>query len=214
MREHVRRVTLSGPGGARVPLVRAEWTIFESSAPAPPDRPPFWLPWYLLLGAAIGVGALLLARPAQRHPAARFGFLTLAGGWAAVAGLAGLVLAGLWGLTDHVAASHNENLLQVSPLALLLLPSLRPALRGKDAARLGYRVALVLAGLSVAGLGLKLVPGFGQVNGPVIALALPAQLGIAAALRRLRGVVAPAARSTLRAPAAARPAPPGTPGRR
>ena len=43
MREHVRRVTVSGPGGARMPLVRAERTLFESSEPAPPEAPPSWL---------------------------------------------------------------------------------------------------------------------------------------------------------------------------
>ena len=48
-------------------------------------------------------------------------------------------------------------------------------------------VAVVVAGLSLLGLMLKLLPGFDQVNQPVIALALPAQAGIAAALWRLRG---------------------------
>jgi hypothetical protein len=46
-------------------------------------------------------------------------------------------------------------------------------------------VAVVVAGLSLLGLLLKLLPGFDQVNQPVIALALPAQAGIAAALWRL-----------------------------
>ena len=107
------------------------------------------------------------------------------GGWAVVAGLAGLVLAGLWGLTDHVAASHNENLLQLSPLALSILPALPAALRGKMMARYGLAAAALVAALSVLGLVLKALPGFDQVNGPVIALALPAQVGIAAALARL-----------------------------
>ena len=208
MRDHVRQVMLPGPNGRRVPLVRSERTIFESSAPLPPARPPRWLSWYLALGATIGGGALLLARSARGHAAARFGFLVIVGGWAVVAGLAGLVLAGLWGLTDHVAASHNENLLQVNPLALLVLAALPAALRGKGAARLGYGAAVLVAGLSVLGLVLKLLPGFDQVNGPIIAMALPAQVGIAAALGRLRG--APTATSTPRSPAAVLPAPPGT----
>jgi uncharacterized membrane protein len=185
MREHVRHVTLPGPDGERRPLVRGEWTVFESSAPAPPARPPGWLPWYLLVGVVIGGSAVLLARPARRSAPARFAFLASVGGWAVVAGLAGLVLAGLWGLTDHVAASHNENLLQLSPLALLILPALPAALRGKAMARYGLIAAALVAGLSGLGLLLKLLPGFDQVNGPVIALALPAQVGLAAALARL-----------------------------
>ena len=46
-------------------------------------------------------------------------------------------------------------------------------------------MAAIVAGLSLLGLLLKVFPGFDQHNGPVIALALPAQLGIAAALRHL-----------------------------
>jgi hypothetical protein len=44
-----------------------------------------------------------------------------------------------------------------------------------------------VAALSVLGLALQALPGLNQVNGPVIALALPAQVGIAAGLRRLIG---------------------------
>jgi hypothetical protein len=212
MRDHVRRVTLPGPAGTRVPLVRSERTIFESSAPVPPARPPSWVPWYLVLGAAVGGGALLLAHSARRSAAARFGFMTIVGGWAILAGLAGLLLAGLWGLTDHAMAAHNENLLQVNPLALLLLPAMRAALAGTPAARFYRGAALLVAGLSVLGLALKLLPGFDQVNGPIIALALPAQVGIAAALGRLR-VSGPDA-ATLPARAAVRPVSRGVPGRR
>ena len=185
MREHVRRVTVPGPAGSRLPLVRSERTLFESSAAPPPEVPPSWLRWYLAIGAAIGGAALVLASRAREHAPARAGFLVLAGGWAIAAGLAGLVLAGLWGLTDHVMAACNENLLQANPLALLLVPGILAAGRGGRAVRFAARWAPVVAGLSLLGLLLKAVPGFDQVNGPVIALALPAHLGIAAALRRL-----------------------------
>ncbi len=185
MREHVRHVTVPGPDGGRLPLVRSERTLFESSATPPPDAPPFWLPWYLALGTAIGGAALVLAGRAKAGGPARVGFLVVAGGWAAVAGLGGLVLAGLWGLTDHVMAYCNENLLQLNPIALLLLPAIVGALRGSQAVRWAWPVAVSVVGLSVLGLVLKLLPGFDQVNGPVIAMALPAQVGIAAGIRRL-----------------------------
>jgi hypothetical protein len=186
MRDWVRGVTVPGSDGRPVPLVRSERTIFESSAPPPPEGPPAWVPWYLLLGLAIGAGALLLGGKARGTAAARLGFLALTGGWAMLAGLSGIVLAGLWGLTDHVAAYCNENLLQLNPLALLLLPASLAVVRGGEDTRRWIRVALLVAGLSAMGLLLKLLPGFGQVNGPIIALALPAQLGIAAALIRLQ----------------------------
>jgi hypothetical protein len=185
MREHVRRVTIAGPDGARVPLVRSERTLFESSAPAPPEAPPSWLGWYLLLGVAIGGVALAAAPHARASGWARAAFLVVTGGWALLAGLAGLVLAGLWGLTDHVMAYRNENLLQLSPLALLLLPAMTWALRRSDRARIGVVVAAGVAGLSALGLLLKALPGFDQRNAPVIAFALPAQVGIALALRHL-----------------------------
>ncbi len=185
MREHVRRVTVAAPDGRPVPLVRSERTIFESTAPPPPETPPSWVGWYLAIGAAIGGAALLLARRARDSRAAGRGLMTLVGVWGLVAGLAGLVLAGLWGLTDHVMAYRNENLLQVNPLALVLMAgTVGAAWRGKTT-RLASGAALVLAVLSVLGLLLKLLPWFAQENAAVIALALPAQVGIAAALRRV-----------------------------
>jgi hypothetical protein len=185
MRDWVRTVSVPGPGGAHVPLVRSERTIFESSATPPPATPPSWLGWYLAVGLAVGGAALVLAGRARTSALARFGFLTITGGWAVVAGLSGLVLAGLWGLTDHVMAYRNENLFQLSPFALLLCPAAVAVLRRPSMSVGWRRIALAVAGLSLLGLVLKLLPGFDQVNGPIIALALPAQLGIAAALERL-----------------------------
>jgi hypothetical protein len=47
-------------------------------------------------------------------------------------------------------------------------------------------VAMIVAGLSAVGLLLKLLPGFYQVNGEIIALALPAHLGVAAGIWQLK----------------------------
>jgi hypothetical protein len=185
LREHARLVTVPGPNGGRLPLVRSERTLFESTASPPPDAPPNWLRWYLLAGVAIGAAAWALARRARESLAARIGVALLAGGWALVAGLAGVVMAGLWGLTDHVMAGCNENLLQMNPLALLVLPGVVGWSRRGRRVRLAAGAATAAAGLSLLGLGLKLLPTMDQVNGPIIALALPAQLGIALGLRRL-----------------------------
>ncbi len=57
MREHLRTVRVAGPGGAAVPLVKSERTIFESTAPAPPDAPPDWLAGYLAIGAPSARGS-------------------------------------------------------------------------------------------------------------------------------------------------------------
>jgi hypothetical protein len=192
MRKHVRQVTVLGPDGVDRPLVRSERTLFESTAPPPPNAPPAWLPWYLVLGAAVGGTAWVLARRVGPSDGARWGFVLVVGGWALLAGTAGLVMAGLWGLTDHVMASCNENLLQMNPLALLMLPGLVGWRRGSRWVTLAAGVATATACLSVLGFLLQALPGLDQVNGPVIALALPAQVGIAAALRR--AAAAPEAR--------------------
>jgi hypothetical protein len=184
MREHMRQVTVPGPDGGRLPLVRSERTIFESTAPPPPEAPPNWQRWYLAAGVSIGAATWLLARKARTSWVAWLAFVLVAGGWMLLAGLAGVVMAGLWGLTDHVAAGCNENLLQMSPLALLVLPGVVGGGRGRTG-RLARGAAAAVAGLSALGLGLKLLPAMDQVNGPIIALALPAQIGIAAGLHRL-----------------------------
>jgi hypothetical protein len=187
LREHLRRVTIAGPDGRSTPLVKSEHTLFLSTAASPPDAPPDWLPAYLLLGSTIGALAWLLSRGARRSPVARAGFLFVVAGWTLLAGLAGLVLAGLWGLTDHVMAYRNENLLQLSPLALLILPVLFGAVRGAQGrGRAAFAMAGAVAGISGLGLVVKLLPGFDQVNGSIIALALPAHLGVAVALRSFR----------------------------
>jgi hypothetical protein len=185
MRSWVRTVSVSGPDGRSLPLVRSERTIFESSAPPPPEAPPHWLSWYLLLGLTIGGGMLLLARRARAAAAARLGFLVVTASWLVLTGLAGLILAGLWGVTDHVMAYRNENLLQLDPLALALLPAAFAAVRGAGAPPWSVKLAQAIALLSLLGLAFKLLPGFDQVNGPIIALALPAQLGVASAFTAL-----------------------------
>ena len=186
LREHLRKVSLAGPNGTTIPLVKSERTIFESSAPAPPDTPPNWLLGYLAIGLGLGASAIALSHAAPGNRLVRTAFLSLVGGWALIAGLAGLVLAGLWVGTDHVMAASNENLLQLNPLSLALLPFLAGA--GKSATRLATaaKIAAWIAAVAVLGLALKVLPSFHQVNGPVIALAVPAHLGIAAALRPRR----------------------------
>lgn len=95
------------------------------------------------------------------------------------------MLAGLWAFTDHVMAYRNENLFQVNPLVLGLAVLVPLALAGSGrAGRWAGSLALGLAMLSLAGLLLQVLPGFDQVNGPVIALALPVHFGIAIGLRR------------------------------
>jgi hypothetical protein len=207
LREHARRVVLHGPGGSTVPLVARERTLFESTAPQPPDAPPAWLPWYFALGAVVGgVVALLGAAAGGRQRRwARTGLGLFSIVWGGVGGLGGSVLAGLWAFTDHVMAYRNENLFQLNPLLLGLTVLVPIGLAGMHrAARWARFLALVLAGLSLAGLVLQALPGLDQVNGPIIAVMLPIHLGVATGLLR---AIRPE-------PAPGRPTPPGNQGTR
>ena len=56
------------------------------------------------------------------------------------------------------------------------------AIRSPRVGRVAQALALLVAGLSFLGLVLKVLPGFDQANVQVIALALPAHLGVAAGL--------------------------------
>jgi hypothetical protein len=113
--------------------------------------------------------------------------MMVSGGWALLVGILGLILVGLWALTDHTAAYRNENVLQASLIALALLPLLPGAARQGPGSRRALLLAGLVAGLSMAGLLLKLSPAFYQVNGEIIALALPIHLGVAAGIARLTG---------------------------
>jgi Domain of unknown function (DUF4105) len=185
MREHVRRVRVTYPDGSRVPLVASERTLFESTAPPPPNEPPSWLGWYLLLGSVIGAASALLGNVARHRRVGRLGLGTLAALWGFVGGLGGVVLAGLWAFTDHTMAYRNENLLQVNPLILGLGILVPLGLAGVALGRRWARtLSIWLVVLSFLGLVVQLLPGFDQVNGQVIALALPIHLGLAMGVRR------------------------------
>jgi hypothetical protein len=184
LRDHIRGVTIPGPDGEPVPLVAGERTLFESTAAPPPDAPPPWLRWYLLIGTVAGALVAVLGRMGRTQRAGRVLLGTLSVLWGVLAGLGGIVLAGLWAFTDHAMAYRNENLLQVNPFVLgvaILVPmAMAGSVRGARRAR---GLTLGLAALSLLGLLLQVVPGLDQVNGAVIALALPIHLGFAFALR-------------------------------
>lgn len=187
MREHVRRVKVTLADGTKVPLVKEERTLFESTAKPPPDTPPNWIRWYLAAGAAVGLLVLLFGTLARKSGFGRFGLGAIVVSWSLVAGIVGLILAGLWGLTDHRMAYRNENLLQLNPLSLVLLGAAVKGFRGSMAARrLARTLAIWVAGIALAGALLQALPRFDQVNGEIIAFALPIHLAVALGLRRAR----------------------------
>lgn len=198
VQERVREIRVPDGMGGEIPLVGREMVMVEAAGREPERaEPPFRLPWFLLGGLALGGAIAALAVGAARSRAARFGYAAVSSLWALFAGSSGVILLALWTLTDHEIAYRNENLLQLSPLAVplvVLLPAL--AYGACWAARPAWWLAAAAAGLSALGFALQLLPGLDQVNGMMIALALPANLAVAWSARRLaedRRPVAPRA---------------------
>lgn len=187
--ERVRGMTVQR-GSAEEPLVVEETVLYQAAGRAPArEEPPFWIPWFLLIGTVLGVGMAGLAEGTRRgNGVARFGLAALGGLWGLLMGTGGLLLLALWTATNHTIAHANENLLHIDPLALpltLLVPA--AAYGARWAAEPAWWIAAAVAGLSVLGVALQVLPGLDQVNGEVIALVLPAHLGLAWAAHRLLG---------------------------
>ncbi|HEX2971519.1 MAG TPA: DUF4105 domain-containing protein [Tepidisphaeraceae bacterium] len=182
MQRYLRDVTVVNAAGQRGPLVDSEMTVSAGSQTPVVAKPPSWVGYYLLLG--VGIGALVagLAWLAPKLRIARRGLAVVSGLWLLVTGVAGTFLAAVWLFSSHVAVYGNENILQCSPVALplaVLVPAL--AIGMGWARRLSKWVlyaAAFVAGGSVVGLILQVVPAFYQVNGELIALVLPVNLAL------------------------------------
>ncbi|HEX6833046.1 MAG TPA: DUF4105 domain-containing protein, partial [Rudaea sp.] len=184
---HLRDIRITDPAtGAAVPLVAAETQIAPARLPDPSEVPPAWIWPALAIGIVLGLVLLALAA-ARRHFAARALLATAAGLIALILGLGGLVLAGLWLLTDHESAWRNENLLLFDPLSLLLIPCWLGAWRARwRPSRFAQAVALLAAFLAALAFFVKVFPAFAQDNRFWIALLLPLQIAFALVVTRQR----------------------------
>ncbi len=177
LRPYLNAVTVRDPDGRIHPLVKQERHLVESDRYRVAEHPSNWTWRYLLIG--VGLGGLLggLGRLGRGSSGWRFVFAGVGGLWSLAVGLGGLALAGLWAFTTHQFAYWNENLFQLNVASLVVAAAVpRGVIRGASKV-LDFSVALV-AGIAGLGLLLKLVPGFDQSNLDVIALFLPAHLGL------------------------------------
>jgi hypothetical protein len=185
--DDLRDVTVLDAAGSEVPLVLSETRLFESTRPPDPIDAPSWtIPFLLIgiLGGGLIAGLGSISRRGSRAAAWLSGSLATA--WSFVAGIGGLLALFVWAVTDHVFLHSNENLLQLSPLSMVLVIGFVAA---HFSAGVRWLVPLAFAALALSVLGLVMqgIPGFDQVNGEIIALALPLHAGVAWAALQLTG---------------------------
>jgi hypothetical protein len=178
-------VRVADASGAPIPLVASETVVAKGTIEEAPALPPD-LRWpFLILGVAIALVLYALARArtrAARVPVAIFGVA-----FEVFCGLGGLVLLFLWFGTAHQSAWRNENLFLLNPLCLLLIPAMATLARAVPrTARIGSRVAWIVAVLAAFALFSKILPWFAQANLHRILLFHPIHLANALAVSRGR----------------------------
>ncbi|MEO7199491.1 MAG: DUF4105 domain-containing protein [Dokdonella sp.] len=176
--DHLRGVQIQHADGSSGPLVLGE-TLLAPMLLREPPAAALDLRWvFFPLGAILGFG--LLGLFAQRDRTwARRSFAGIAFGLSLIAGVAGLILAGLWVFTEHRAAWRNENLLLLSPLCLLLLPTWwRSARLHWAPSRQATGLAMLIALGASCALFVKILRAFPQENLPWIGLWLPVHLAL------------------------------------
>jgi hypothetical protein len=200
LRDRLRELTVtSGADGARVPLVTDE--RFIAPLPGMPtvverETAPrlFWR--LALVGVVLALLVVGLRIMAISRRGAAWGLALFASAWSLLCGLIGVILILAWTATLHIFWARNENLLQLSPLSLLLVALIPVALLSGRFQRFARLTAVAVLALAGVGLLLSLLPG-GQENRAIVALFFPMHLALAWALA-LPQVAAPATRrSTL-----------------
>jgi hypothetical protein len=182
--EHLRNATVTDESGVPRRLVLNEYSLSSSQRAPVLETEPHRFVGYLVFGICFGAALVALARVAtlrkSRWPRALL--LVVLVPWAILWGAGGAIGVYAWLFTDHTAGYRDENLFQMSPLLLVFAFMLPSALfRKRRGLRLVTWLAVATAGLSLLGLLLKILPAFWQHNAEIIALALPANLGLAAA---------------------------------
>lgn len=183
LRDAVRGLGRKASDGVERPLVSSEEVVVAARGNEEPQAPPRWLPYYLLLGLAMG-GALAWAGTRSAAGGSRLAtsVLVLGGGvWSLLAGIAGVLLVAVL-FTDHWAMRWNTSLFLFNPVHLALVALVPLAASGRARKR-AERVARLALWISVAGAGVSLLPI--QQNGIFVAWALPTQAGLWWGLRSM-----------------------------
>jgi hypothetical protein len=185
LRDAVRGLILpTGEGGAPTQLVLDERHLAPyPGAPVVDERATApRLLWRLLpVGLVIAALVVGIRNMAESRRGAVWGLALVAGAWSLLCGIIGVILVLAWTATRHVFWAQNENLLQLSPLSLVLVVLVPIALLRGRHQRAALALALVVAALSAFGALMAILPG-GQENRAIVALFLPVHLAILWAL--------------------------------
>lgn len=184
LRERLREINVVLPDGSSAALLESESVLSPGNKSKEASAPPNSMPPLLVAGVLLGNGFVgLTFLIVRKRRGARVGFVVLGMAWLLLIGIGGAISAWGWVATDHFVSKRNENLLQVTPLALVLLVLLPRASGGGS--RKAFFASATIAGLSILGLALKVTPFFFQVNGDMIALCLPVHLALCWSMWRL-----------------------------
>jgi hypothetical protein len=184
MRDAIRIVNVPGPTGELVPLVADERIMAPPEgatrvieARAVPDH----TQRNLTAGLALAVVFILLRILMRSQRWAAWLVALLGMFWSLLTGTLGAVLLFAWLATKHIFWKQNENLLLLSPVALLLVILVPAALLAGRAVRRARIVGVLMAAMSLTAFYLSNQPG-GQPNGEIVALFLPMNIALAIAL--------------------------------
>ncbi len=189
--KQLRGVKVVDEAGGERPLVKREYELYRSPLYEEPENlPRFFWAGAMVIGLAGGGFLIGLGTLGRRWPVARWTAGGLIAVWLLLCGVSGSI--GTWAYwTDHRVGWWNENWFQLNPVSLVLMVVGPWAMvRGMRSARVlkwAMGVSLVVLLLSVAGMLLQMLPWFGQVNGEVIAVALPVHVGVWKGLRQVAG---------------------------
>lgn len=190
--QHLRTIRVPGAEGRSVPLVADERVLFQASRVPEAVSVTRGIGGFLMVAGALLIIGFAAWTVSRRIGSGTMPVLALATVWSLLAGVFGIVLAGLWLATNHVYSYRNENVLQTTPLSLALAVILvrlmwrlrrgRPAAASTSQLRSASLLAIAIAALAVLGFLLQALPMFSQVNGGMIALAMPLHIAVAVAL--------------------------------
>ena len=173
LRRHLNEITL--PDGS--PLVLSDSLLLKSSSMAEPMEVKSFLFFCVSLSVSVALVIVMLGyvnRSGKKF--ARILLAMMGGIWGFLSGVFGLVLLLIWLVTEHRFGHWNENLFQYNPLAWVMGMAFVILMFRGNFPKWGVWALNGVAGLSLLGFLIQIVPGMNQVNGEAIALALPIHL--------------------------------------